>query len=357
MDIATKFCVLKAIPDKTAYTIANEVVEIFCTFGPFRRLQSDNGTEFVNKAMETFKEHAGFEHSLISRYHSRADGAVERQIQTAVQVIRKRVNGAKADWDVYVKPTQLFINTKYIDRTKTPPFTLMFGRDANDFEDYGKLKEEPTRKAINQELQDRIKKISTIVLPAIHERTILVTQKMKERFDATHRIVEIPVGATVMVKVTGQKSKLDPNWVGPYTVKRVTSAGTYVLENEKGELESKNYPPSLIKMISNEAFGPNDQFYDVEAIIAHKKLDGVYHYKVKWKGYDDSENTWEPESNFADPKLITQYWQRIGVIPESITEINKANKKLLNRFVAEERSGKRKGTNTKRKNNKKSRSQ
>ena len=33
---------------------------------------------------------------------------------------------------------------------------------------------------------------------------------------------------------------------------------------------------------------------------------------------------------YTDPKFITEYWSRIGEIPESTQAINKANKKLLN---------------------------
>ena len=42
------------------------------------------------------------------------------------------------------------------------------------------------------------------------------------------------------------------------------------------------------------------------------------HCKCRWKGYDKSDDTWEPASNFTDPKFITEYWQRVGIVPEDI---------------------------------------
>jgi transposase InsO family protein len=141
VDIATRYCVLRPIPDKSSLSIVKEIVNLMVTFGIPRIIQSDNGTEFVNEMMSLLAEHSGFEHRLISAYHPRANGVSERWVQSSVNTIKKQVNGMSADWDLYVGPTQLFLNTKYNERTKTPPFTLMFGRNANDFEDFSKEKD------------------------------------------------------------------------------------------------------------------------------------------------------------------------------------------------------------------------
>jgi hypothetical protein len=34
--------------------------------------------------------------------------------------------------------------------------------------------------------------------------------------------------------------------------------------------------------------------YEVEAIVRNRKIGKGFQYKVKWKGYPNSENTWEP---------------------------------------------------------------
>jgi hypothetical protein len=68
VDIATRYCVLKPIPDKSSLSIVKELVNLMITFGIPRVIQSDNGTEFVNEMMSLLAEHSGFEHRLISAY-------------------------------------------------------------------------------------------------------------------------------------------------------------------------------------------------------------------------------------------------------------------------------------------------
>jgi hypothetical protein len=318
VDVATRYCVLKPIPDKSALSICKELVQLITTFGIPRVIQSDNGSEFVNEAVQLLAEHSGFDHRLVSKWHPRGNGLSERFVQSSVNVIKKRVAGMSSDWDIYVPSTMFHLNCKYNERTKTPPFTLMFGRTANDFEDYSKEKDEPTRLEINRELLARIKMMTECVFPSIHERVKLVTEKQKERFDSTHKLVKIPVGASVMIKVQEKGNKLDPNYIGLYKVKRITQGGSYVLENEKGQLEPKNFAPSLLKMVSQDPVKSMDEFYDVQAIVAHKKEKGKYFYNVRWKDTEE-EDTWEPQENFVDPKFITEYWKRIGSVPEDLS--------------------------------------
>ena len=40
--------------------------------------------------------------------------------------------------------------------------------------------------------------------------------------------------------------------------------------------------------------------YEVDAILTHRVRRGKVIYLVKWKGYDDTENTWEPVESLAN---------------------------------------------------------
>lgn len=44
--------------------------------------------------------------------------------------------------------------------------------------------------------------------------------------------------------------------------------------------------------------------YVVEQILDRKMKKGKYMYLVKWEGYNNDHNTWEPEKNLTNCKKI-----------------------------------------------------
>ena len=61
------------------------------------------------------------------------------------------------------------------------------------------------------------------------------------------------------------------------------------------------------------------QSYEVEKIVAHKIIKGNIFYLVKWVGWDDADNTWEPEENLLRcPLVVSEYMLNI---PETVTAV------------------------------------
>jgi hypothetical protein len=55
-----------------------------------------------------------------------------------------------------------------------------------------------------------------------------------------------------------------------------------------------------------------EEEYQVEHIMGHRKTGRMkgLQYLVKWLGYPDSNNTWEPVAQIHAPDLIKQYQQQ-----------------------------------------------
>ncbi|BGP09140.1 Chromatin-associated protein swi6 [Rhodotorula toruloides] len=57
-----------------------------------------------------------------------------------------------------------------------------------------------------------------------------------------------------------------------------------------------------------------EEEYEVNEILDHKRKGKTMTYYVSWVGYDEEDNTWEPAANFHAPDKIEAYWDSL---PES----------------------------------------
>ena len=54
----------------------------------------------------------------------------------------------------------------------------------------------------------------------------------------------------------------------------------------------------------------DDNQYEVEKVLNKRKKRGRVHYLVKWLGYRDEDNTWEPEDNLDCDEKIEEFEKR-----------------------------------------------
>jgi hypothetical protein len=189
----------------------------------------------------------------------------------------------------------------------------MFGRELNQLKDYSDEKE-PKIISLDdwKAFQD---KIASLIYPAISERIKSGKNKLIQSLNEHRRLLlpsSLPSGSTVMIKDPVRTNKFEPKYIGPYIIVRRSRNGAYVLKDATGDLLDRHVPGDQIKLISKETrkLDKEKPIYEINKLVNHRGDPGNYEYLVDWKGYNEHDRTWEPESSFLDQTIIQKYWNQ-----------------------------------------------
>lgn len=116
--------------------IAKSLWEVLSIIGVPKIIQPD--AEFVNQFIKEMSSINGIDHRTISAYNPRDN--VERTNAKVEAILKKELNGAMDQWTDLVPYVQLAYNSKVESLTGLTPFSLMFGRSANEIENYGRTR-------------------------------------------------------------------------------------------------------------------------------------------------------------------------------------------------------------------------
>jgi len=296
----------------------------------------------------------GIDHRLITPYHPRANGLVERTNKEVGRGLKKQLEGAKDCWNEYLPTIQLGLNQRILERTGSTPFSLIHGRPFNDLVDFSQVEVcSDLEKAVISRKHD-LETLKNLVLPAIGTRNTDNKKKHGEQFDSTMKQQNIlQPGTQVMALDMTRASKWDPIYEGPFTVVKLSEGGAYVLKDKTGEqlkrqfaMESLKEIPDITPLTTNfdsvtlsEGVDtslvnkekvdkilltkPKELHYEVQDILSHQlDQDGKsYSYLVHWKGYAAKFDSWVLAKDFDDLNIIKKYWNRIQ--PKKIQVKNK----------------------------------
>ncbi|CAI5661243.1 unnamed protein product [Oreochromis niloticus] len=130
MDYFTKWPEAYAVPDQSATTTAERLVEeMFARFGVPAELHSDQGRNFESKVFGEICRWLGVEKTRTTPLHLQSDGLVERFNRTLATQLAIFTSRHQRDWDRHLPLVLWSYRTAVQESSQCTPAALMFGRE------------------------------------------------------------------------------------------------------------------------------------------------------------------------------------------------------------------------------------
>ncbi|KAJ9532073.1 hypothetical protein QJQ45_003746 [Haematococcus lacustris] len=307
---------------------------------------SDRGPIFNSQYWRHVCELCHTQLCMSSAYHPETDGQTERANRIIEEMLRHYVDENHSDWADHLPWVEFAINNSWHETVRNSPFFLNYGQH-------------PLTPAV-MDLPRKVPKaaefvegIEKAVRKAKHCWRV-AQQRMKALVDGKRREVSYHPGAQVLLSTVNMRNnqneqgvrKLKPRYVGPFTVLRMIGKVAVQLHLPPSWNRMHNvFHVSLVKpycgnQTPNLAAPPPVQWlegepvYEVEKLLAHRvvKLKGRNRGKgrpkskeakkgleflVRWAGYSEGHDTWEPQKNLLNCEEAMQaYIEQHGALPE-----------------------------------------
>ena len=285
--------------------------------GPPRSVVSDRGSVFTSKFWESLCKLCDMRRDLTSSYRPQSDGQTERMNRTLADMLRNYVTESPTTWDTYLSAAEFAMNNAVNRSTGRSPFFLNYGFNP--------------ALPLWRELEVSVPAARTFVQSFVQRMTDAkacleaAQQRTAEYYDRNKKDVTFEPGQLVLLNtkhlrksVKGPR-KLLPRWVGPYRIVRMVGTVAAQLHLPPAMRVHHTFHVSLLRLYrtspdspENAEPGPvawlkDEPFYTVESILRYRQRTvgrgrrkrRVREYLVKWLGYSDEHNSWEPEQNFT----------------------------------------------------------
>ena len=263
----------------------------------------------------------GTKRKLSTAFHPQTDGQTERANQTLEQYLRAYVNRRQNNWVPLLPLAQIAYNNHVSDTTKQTPFFANHGRHPNLF---CEPRDGPRAEHALRAAQD-MKDLHDDLRMAIQRRNeTMKTQVNRHRSEAPH----FEAGDKVYLSTRnlrikkGLTKKLDQTRIGPFTIKNAKGRNAFELELPADarihpvfnvQLLEPADPDTPVQTTMHHESHEETEF-EVERIINHSKILGTTEFLVEWKGYPESENTWEPEAHLDNcQRMLHDYKAKHGL--------------------------------------------
>jgi hypothetical protein len=278
---------------------------------------SDRDKLFTSNFWTTLLAQMGTRKKLSTAYHPQTDGQTERTNQTMETYLRIYSNQQQDNWVSLLPIAQLAYNNKLSEATGMTPYFANHGRHPNLFTKQFPSIEAEAAMVTAAEIK-KIHKQARENLEAAQKKSVSYANKKRKMAPQLKEGDKVYL-LTKNLRTRRPTKKLDHVKVGPFFILKQTGPVNYQLDLPKDAKIHPVFHVSLLEPADPRTPVQQDFHYqieeenefEVEAIIQHRVGDNGTEYLVKWKGYPQSENTWEPETNLRNCQRMLQKYRHL----------------------------------------------
>ncbi|KAJ3459939.1 hypothetical protein MRS44_016012 [Fusarium solani] len=312
VDRLTKFSYFLPFNEQTdseqlAYIFIRNIVSIH---GMPNEIISDRGSTLDSKFWKGLMAQLGLHPRMSTAYRPQVDGQTERVNQIVETYLRCYINYEQNNWAKLLPMAQFAYNTSLQESIKTTPAYALFGYTPDPYRDS----------------YDGIQNVKAILeadkLRELHAE--LRAELEKDRKDRLFRRGDMVYLSTKNIETKRPSKKLDFKYLGPFKILKKLSDSTYKLDLPP---KVKLHPVFNISLLESaegtvkadigyddDMEAEDEREYEPEKILDARRNDekgNRLEYLVKWKGYTDAENTWEPAKHLINAqRLLRNFHQR-----------------------------------------------
>jgi hypothetical protein len=311
----------------TATTVADLFIEaVFRPHGIPSETISDRGTQFTAAFWQAFTQRLGIRFKMSTAYHPQTDGQTERTNRVVADTLRHYTMEYQSTWDEYLPIVEFAINNAVNVATGMTPFFVLYGRHPNLPWNLPQKTENPAGMEAAQVLKSRLERAKRCMQAA--------QERMRVQYNQKHEPKTYQIGDKVLLSTKNMDipvpTKILPRFIGPFKILEVINTQAYRLElpSRLKKLHDVFHVSLLRPYRSDGTYQPppigwatdGDAIWEVEKIMKHRehisdsrksRQKPVYQYLIRWSGFTSEHNTWEPEEQILDKKLITEYWAKV----------------------------------------------